>query len=185
MAQLSEILQQEKQRTTEESFRKIYLYAEGSFLRAYEWSAWMCVRYIYKFSVTKRLIKSIDEPMVFVGFPITSLQKFIPEGSSCEQLNEKLVVITLSEQMMPVGEGVQDVMAQDFLNWKQSIPLKESKDRNKDTTEGEKASDAGIEGVPRLTQIMQRVLAFPIEQKSPLDCMIFLADIKKQIASII
>ena len=41
MAQLTEILTREKQRTTEESLRVIYLYQEGSFLRAYEWSAWL------------------------------------------------------------------------------------------------------------------------------------------------
>lgn len=39
MGALTEILTREKQRTTEELQRTIYLYQEGSFLRAYEWSA--------------------------------------------------------------------------------------------------------------------------------------------------
>ena len=36
-----------------------------------------------------------------------------------------------------------------------------------------------------LTAIMQRVLAFPVESKSPLECMVFLADVKQRLASLI
>ena len=32
---------------------------------------------------------------------------------------------------------------------------------------------------------MQRVLAYPIESKSPMDSMLFLADIKQQLSAII
>lgn len=41
MATLSEIMTQEKKRLKEEDMRVINLYQEGTFLRAYEWSAWL------------------------------------------------------------------------------------------------------------------------------------------------
>lgn len=41
MATLTEIMTQEKKRVQDEDLRVINLYLEGSFLRAYEWSAWL------------------------------------------------------------------------------------------------------------------------------------------------
>lgn len=44
MAKLSDILELERQREEAASKRVIHLYQEGSFLCAYEWSAWLCYR---------------------------------------------------------------------------------------------------------------------------------------------
>lgn len=41
MAQLKEILEIEKSRKGIEDSLKIYLFQEGTFYRAYEWSAWL------------------------------------------------------------------------------------------------------------------------------------------------
>ncbi len=49
MAKLKEILDAESQRSTVEQCRMIRQYAEGTFYRASEWSAWLCVRYIQDF----------------------------------------------------------------------------------------------------------------------------------------
>ena len=46
MAQLKEIFERESQRGTAESCTVIHLFQEGTFYRAYEWSAWLCVRYM-------------------------------------------------------------------------------------------------------------------------------------------
>ena len=64
MAQLSEILSQEKMRTDSTAMREIRLYREGGFWRAYEWSAWLFCRYVSQFKVTKREIKSVGDAMV-------------------------------------------------------------------------------------------------------------------------
>ena len=42
-----------------------------------------------------------------------------------------------------------------------------------------------VERQPRLTDVMHRIMAYPIEQRSPMDCMAFLAEIKQQISEII
>ena len=80
MAKLTEIVAIERERETDMSRRQIHLFADGSFYRAYEWSAWLCCRYINQFRTTKRYNKSVSADMVFVGFPKVSLAKFTPEN---------------------------------------------------------------------------------------------------------
>ncbi len=41
MSQLKEILEREKDRSSLEQCGKIHLFREGTFYRAYEWSAWL------------------------------------------------------------------------------------------------------------------------------------------------
>ena len=98
MAKLKDILDAESQRSALEQCRVVRLYAEGTFYRAYEWSAWLCVRYIQDFKATKRKFKNEEEPVVFVGFPVTSLSKFTPEGSEVTIAEDKSV-----ELLLPAG----------------------------------------------------------------------------------
>lgn len=63
------------------NFLTIHLYKEGTFYRAYEWSAWLCVNYVkHDMKVTHKKTKtSLD--FTFVGFPVTSLEKYVPENA--------------------------------------------------------------------------------------------------------
>lgn len=54
MSQLKEILEKEKDRGSMEQCGVIHLFREGTFYRAYEWSAWLCCRYISQFKATRR-----------------------------------------------------------------------------------------------------------------------------------
>lgn len=182
MATLTEIMTQEKKRVQEEDLRVINLYLEGSFLRAYEWSAWLCVRYISKFNVTKKTIKVIDGSIVFIGFPVTSLSKFVPEGCEYKQVDEKHFIINLPESVFPASDNLLNQLSVDFEHWKQSVPMKETKEKKQEES-GIPCFPSGEQ--PRLTSMMQQILSFPLEKKSPLDCMLFLADLKEQLAKII
>ncbi|MBQ8701247.1 MAG: hypothetical protein IJ549_00590 [Prevotella sp.] len=180
MAKLKEILEAEAQRATLEQCREIHLFPEGTFYRAYEWSAWLCVRYIQDFKPTKRKFKSEDVPSVFIGFPVSSLQRYTPDDATVTVAEDKSVKLLLPEG---VFQGVSDVsqLQTDFENWKDSVPLAES---SKKESDGGKAGSTG-QRPGRLTDVMHLILAYPIEQKSPLESMQFLADIKKSIAEII
>lgn len=46
MAQINTILEIERARKEISDYTKINLVVEGSFYRAYEWSAWLCCRYV-------------------------------------------------------------------------------------------------------------------------------------------
>ena len=63
---------------------KVHLWKEGTFLRAYEWSAWLCCRYLHDFKVTKRAFKGIDEPVAYIGFPDTFFFGY-PSASAIQQ----------------------------------------------------------------------------------------------------
>ena len=72
--------------------RDLHLHREGTFIRAYDWSAWLACRYLHDFKVNKRAFKGIDEPVAYIGFPETSLEKRLED--------EKYIVVTLPEFMI-------------------------------------------------------------------------------------
>ena len=54
MAVIKEIAEQEKQRMASGIRNELHLYREGTFLRAYEWSAWLACRFLHDFKVHSR-----------------------------------------------------------------------------------------------------------------------------------
>ncbi len=99
MSLTKEIVEQENSRFSANCM-ELHLYQEGSFLRAYDWSAWLACRYLHDFKVNKRVFKSIDEPVAYIGFPATSLEKWIPEGAEQRVEDEKNLVVRLPELMI-------------------------------------------------------------------------------------
>ena len=178
MAKLREIMDAESQRASLEQCRVIRLFQEGTFLRAYECSAWLCVRYIQDFKATKRKFKGEEAPVVFVGFPVTSLPKYTPEGADVTESEDKSVELVLPAGVFGDAADVA-VLTADFANWKQSVALAELSKKDAPM------SGDGSQRPGRLTDVMHRILVYPIEQKSPLESMQFLADIKRSIADII
>lgn len=69
MAQIKDVLVIESKRDTLEQCVIIHLFEEGSFYRAYQWSAWLCHRYIKEFKPTHRRLKQDDETLIFCWFP--------------------------------------------------------------------------------------------------------------------
>lgn len=181
MAKIKDILEVEKQRVTAEQCRTVYLFQEGTFYRAYEWSAWLCVRYIQQFKPTKRMFKNEDASLVFVGFPVTSLEKYTLEGAERTVGEDKSVSLVLPAALFPTPVDPQG-LGTEYEHWKQSVPLTEN---------SRKELEASEHGLPaagrpaRLTEILQKILAYPIEQRSPMESMAFLANMKQEIAEII
>ena len=64
MSVTKELIEHERQLVQSGSVREVHLHKEGTFLRAYDWSAWLCCRYLHDFKVNKRSFKGIDEPVV-------------------------------------------------------------------------------------------------------------------------
>lgn len=55
---------------------QIYLYPEGAFYKAYQKSAWLLCSRVHPFKVSARPLKGLDGPLLSVGFPQSSLDKF-------------------------------------------------------------------------------------------------------------
>jgi len=184
MSQIIQIIQTERERTADNR-AVIHLYQEGTFYRAYNWSAWLCHRFVSQFKVTHKELKNIEGTVLFVGFPVSSFDKFFPDTSLVE-VGDKAKDIRLSAASVP-DEMTLEIMTTDYETWRSSIPLTVSNEKQKEHS-GAVMSQLMSEQKPTsitITSIMQQILAFPLEQKTPLDCMLFIADVKQQLAKLI
>ncbi len=154
--------------------------AEGTFYRAYEWSAWLACRYVSQFNARRKNLKGF-EPYAFVGFPVSSLEKYTAEAAELvKSENGGVVDMLLPSSTLDQNVPMEEYTEQ-FNNWKQSLAFVEggkaqsiSKDLRDSLTTSEPM---------RISSILQQVLSFPIEQKSPMESMAFLAEIKQKIAN--
>lgn len=185
MSVTKELIEQERQLVQTGRLRDVHFHKEGTFLRAYDWSAWLCCRYLHDFKANKRQFKGIDEAVAYIGFPETSLQKWLPEGAEQRVEGEKHLVLTLPEIMV---SDPPEMLSAAYAEWKEAVPLTEAQPGLRNRGGGkEKDADYGImaDSPVTLTAIMQRVLAWPLESKSPLETMTFMADIKQRLAAMV
>ncbi|MBR1877796.1 MAG: hypothetical protein IJ814_02195 [Paludibacteraceae bacterium] len=172
MAKLVDILAVENDRAEALQQHRVHLFADGSFYRAYEWSAWLCCRYINKFQTTKRHNKSLNTDVVFVGFPQTSLPKFTPENATPKEVAEGHIEMLLPETLMPVGADY----SKEYADWKSAIQLAQTVEKPLPTLADRPVS---------LTGVMKKVLEYKVEQHSPIECMQFVSDIQRQLIEIL
>ena len=182
MATMKEILDREQNRNLESlEWCTIYLYPEGTFLRAHEWSAWLCVRYLKDFKVTRRLQKVVERDVCFVGFPVTSLDKWAPDPALVTRRDDGSIDLVLPAEVQQGRPQTAD-MTGDFTQWRNSIPITEAQPKKEKARQNGTGGEAPESVHESLTAIMQQVMAFPIESRSPMECMLFLSELKKKLA---
>lgn len=143
MPSINEILENESQNNC--SF--ILLYPEGMFYKAYERSAWLACMYLGNLLVKKRYIKKVQQDVVSVGFPKSSIEKWAGGRKIRTMDNYVMIILDDSE--------IQEYSDEIFHKWK----------------------DSGNES----EEIYDRILSFPIENKTPMECMIFLSELKEKL----
>ena len=184
MSSIKEIIEAESKELFDGQRDVLHLHREGSFYRAYEWSAFLACRYLHEFKVTKRVFKGLEQPVAFIGFPETSVNKWMPEGAVQTNVDEKHLSIHLPEHLF--AGDTSEVLDASFVKWKDAVPLSETQAKGEKKMMIQPGNGFGDgQGGVTLTSIMQRILAYPIESKSPLESMAFLADVKRQLASMI
>lgn len=186
MATISEILKVEKETRIGESANvsKLLLFKEGSFTRAYEFSAWLLVNFVCEKKgitppkVTRKMMKDgVD--FVFVGFPNVSTAKFIPSDLTIESVDDKQSVVDLGDIVPDDVEGIEKMLT-DFQSWKESIPVKEEKPKG-----GSGASDRGEGHVVSLTMALQQIIGYDLSSHSPMEWGEFIKSLKADLAKII
>lgn len=177
MANIKDIVQLENGRNDAVQCHRVHLWHEGSFMCAYEWSAWLLCRFVHEFKVTRRQFKSIDAPVVFVGFPKTSISKFVPQGCMAHEVEEKHTVIDLP---IDVTEEIYETMRAEYAQWVEQQPLSTTQPKERIT-----ASQSGSIPPSSITEVMHNILSYPVESKSPIDCMLFLAEVKAHLARLV
>ena len=181
MAGIKDILEIEQTRETAEDWRRIHLFQEGSFYRAYEVSAWLCHKHISQFRVTHRHVKGIESTIAFVGFPLLSLEKRTPEGARVVSIADKHLAMDLPDKG---SEADVECLGREFEEWKTKQPLAEQKEDG-DKDKHVPRSSNGVTAHPTLFSIAHQILAYPIESHSPIECMLFLAEVKNKITRVV
>ena len=105
-------------------YRTIYLFPEGTFYRAYEWSAWLCLRYFTELKVTHRLLKRGGD-IIFVGFPLTSFDRYTPQGAVVSLSGDKSIEMTLPAQAFAPDIDMESLW-KSFEDWKRCQPMTEA-----------------------------------------------------------
>ena len=189
---IAEILEIERNREESSTWNVIHLFKEGSFYRAYEWSAWLITVVSFNDSVrngtqdrkpltvTRKKDKNSDGTFVFVGFPLNSLDKYIPNGTEFKPINDNQIDIQI-ELSADIGEVSFDAISNKIDEWKDGVPVKEEKQKrgkSDDSMPFVMPSDRPMS----ITGIMTQIIAYPLEQKSPMEVVAFVSDIRKRLA---
>ena len=214
MAKLVDILQQERERDTADKWGIIHLYKTGSFYSAYEWSAWLIavitfndeVRMATKdrkpIAVTRIPMANSDETFCRVGFPLKSIEKYIPTRLDFNSEDDKHIVITVAlPQPQDVTEVTYEQLAESVEKWKDAQPMKQPKDK-KDSDPQEDTDRQPAQGKPKRTLLsmiqeaqqqqtpaqgglIMQIMSYQLSQHTPAENYEFIHRLQQQIASIL
>lgn len=208
MAKLSDILPIECDRQEPEKWNVIHLFKTGTFYSAYEWSAWltaviafnddvrMQTRERQSLAVTRNTIASQEgETFCKVGFPIKSVDKFIPNRTDFTPIDDSHLTITIALPKPTDGSEVTyERLSEAFEKWKESQPIKKPKEK-KETPDVPKPDTAtatrttptrnATTMAPRRSGIISQILDYPLDQRTPVENIEFISGLKQQIASIL
>ena len=196
MANLVEVFTQEWDRSNPAEWNKIHLYKMGDFWRAYEWSAWLISVVTYNekvrmatkdrkpLHVTRMRRTDIDNATYcFVGFPVKSVEKYIPERETFESVDDKHVVITIALPTPTDGSEVTfERLKEAVEKWKENYDIKVQKPKK------EKPSAApGPMAVARPTGagILAQIMAYPLAERTAVENIAFISSLKNQITAIL
>lgn len=137
----------------------IQLYSEGVFFKAYEHSAWLAYHVLNRFMVKKKYIRKAGQEIVSIGFPKTAIGKWAAGRKMYESETKAAIYIDDCEY--------DSIPEKDFTRWKDKI-----KNGGEQKTE-HKAMDNGI---------IEQIRLFPVENKTPIECMMFVSSLKRELA---
>lgn len=188
----AEILEIEKKREESSTWNVIHLFKDGSFYRAYEWSAWLTAVVSFNDSVrngtqdrkplavTRKKDKNNDGTFVFVGFPLNSIDKYIPNNIEFKPVSDGQIDIKI-ELPADIGEVSFDAISKKIDEWKEGVPIKEEKQKKAKNDEGNMFA-VPTDRPMSITGIMTQIIAYPLEQKSPMEVVAFVSSIRKELA---
>lgn len=151
---------------------RVILYPEGIFYKAYGYSAFRFIRHIRTYRAKKHFYKKLNGEICSIGFPKTVLAQLEADGWEVRQC----------ENRMEVGGSFAPVDDADYRRWVDSVPLAEPKGRGTvpsvpapEVPVPAHGPDAHAEGV------LHSLREFAIENATPLECMMFLSELKRRL----
>ena len=214
MAKLADILQQERDRDTADKWGLIHLYKTGSFYSAYEWSAWLIAVITFNdevrmqtkdrkpIAVTRIPMAKSDETFCRVGFPLKSIEKYIPTRLNYEAEDDKHIIITVALPKPQDGSEITyERLAEAVTKWKEAQPLKQPKnkkdsdpqeDTDRQPAQGKQKrtlmsliQEAQQQQAPSQGGLIMQIMSYQLSQHTPAENYEFIQRLQQQIASIL
>ena len=177
---LTDKFAREKKRKDISDWKKIYLYREGTFLRAFNASAWLLATFVYNDEFRKHvggkqplqvqhLMSKTNGDYIFAGFPVASIDKYV---SMCDKRDENsdVVVLTMCDIIAPLFQTAEEY-EEAYAKYLASLPpAKEKKDKPKQQQSFNSEDDgANVMASGGLFEILRSIVAYPLEEKTPLE----------------
>ena len=177
---LTDKFAREKERKDISDWKKIYLYREGTFLRAFNASAWLLATYVYNDEFRKQiggkqplqvqhLMSKTNGDYIFAGFPVASMDKYV---TMCDKRDENsdVVVLTMYDIIAPLLQTAEEY-EEAYAKYLASLPpAKEKKDKPKQQQSFNSEDDgANVMASGGLFEILRSIVAYPLEEKTPLE----------------
>lgn len=179
---LIEIRQLEE--TREGQMNVVHLIKEGAFYHAYDWSAWLMSKFAIGEAKNKPMVVTAsklndDYINAFVGFPATSIGKYVPNSEIVEfrPVEDTQIDIVMN---VDLGDATVEDIRKMVDEWKESLPLRMTKKQSRE--------DKGVsKSAPRImciTDIISRVISIPLEDISPKQAYDILRDLRRDISAL-
>ncbi len=157
MASYTEIVKFE----SEAPSNTIRLIKSGEFYRAYNHSAWLFQCCIAEHKVVRKYVKALKSDIFYIGFPEKSL--FGNIGDRLSTKTEHGFDITLSPEEVPDEDG--------YVTWCETV----------DTYASSRGDFLALPpaGADAERQVIRLIREFHMESKSMVECVVFLAELRK------
>ena len=177
---LTDKFAREKERKDISDWKTIYLYREGTFLRAFNASAWLLATFVYNDEFRKQvggkqplqvqhLMSKTNGDYIFAGFPVASMDKYV---TMCDKRDENsdVVVLTMYDIIAPLLQTAEEY-EEAYAKYLASLPpAKEKKDKPKQQQSFNSEDDgANVMASGGLFDILRSIVAYPLEEKTPLE----------------
>ena len=177
---LTDKFEREKERKDISDWKKIYLDREGTFLRAFNASAWLLATFVYNDDFRKQLggkqplqvqhlMSKTNGDYIFAGFPVASIDKYV---TMCDKRDENsdVVVLTMCDIIAPLFQTAEEY-EEAYAKYLASLPpAKEKKDKPKQQQSFNSEDDgANVMASGGLFEILRSIVAYPLEEKTPLE----------------
>ena len=177
---LTDKFAREKERKDISDWKTIYLYREGTFLRAFNASAWLLATFVYNDEFRKQvggkqplqvqhLMSKTNGDYIFAGFPVASMDKYV---TMCDKRDENsdVVVLTMHDIIAPMFQTVEQY-EEAYAKYLASLPpAKDKKDKPKQQQSFNSEDDgANVMASGGLFEILRSIVAYPLEEKTPLE----------------
>lgn len=194
MAKLKEVFAIEDSREQRSERNTVHLFKMGGFLEAYDWSAWLISQVTFNddvrmqtkdrtpIKVRRRKRTDIEGTYCTVGFPATSLDKYIPERTDFAMDGDAHCIVTVT-----LPQATIDDLRKQYTDWVNAQPVEEPREKKQKTHAADAAAEPAqpAQQLPVKAGILSQIMAYPLSDSTPANNAAFIASLKQQIADIL